>query len=371
MKAAIFTIGTEVVDGEIVNTNAAWLARQLDHYGLTVTHHVSTSDLESDMKEVLEWLVEKADWVFVSGGLGPTTDDRTRNVVADVVGDELVYAEDVWVALGESYRARGFTVTDDHKQQCFFPTHCRRLENPVGSALGFVSRVGNTTIVVLPGPPSELKGVFARGVEPEIKNLHLRKAKLVRWVCLGITESGAAEKVEAAIGGQGLEIGYRAVIPYVHVKVWIPEDRAAQPIIDRVHGAIGEYSVSAGTDDPGRVFPKALSMISGYDLMFADRLSNGQLIDRLRDLDLFATHSVGFTNLPDAPALDDSVALFGLEADEQGRVWASVNVGGDTMRERLVDPPYTVDLHNPRAQRYFAEQALHRWARFLREQHMH
>ena len=302
---------------------------------------------------------------------GPTTDDRTRNVVADVVGDELVYAEDVWVALGESYRARGFTVTDDHKQQCFFPTHCRRLENPVGSALGFVSRVGNTTIVVLPGPPSELKGVFARGVEPEIKNLHLRKAKLVRWVCLGITESGAAEKVEAAIGGQGLEIGYRAVIPYVHVKVWIPEDRAAQPIIDRVHGAIGEYSVSAGTDDPGRVFPKALSMISGYDLMFADRLSNGQLIDRLRDLDLFATHSVGFTNLPDAPALDDSVALFGLEADEQGRVWASVNVGGDTMRERLVDPPYTVDLHNPRAQRYFAEQALHRWARFLREQHMH
>jgi len=367
MKAAIFTIGTEVVDGEIVNTNASWLARQLDHYGLTVTHHVSTSDLESDMKEGLEWLVEKADWVFVSGGLGPTTDDRTRNVVADVVGDELRYAEDVWDALGESYRARGFTVTDDHKQQCFFPENCRRLENPVGSALGFVSTVRNTTIVVLPGPPSELKAVFARGVEPEIKNLHLRKARLVRWVCLGITESGAAEKVEAAIGGQGLEIGYRAVIPYVHVKVWVSEDRAEQPIIDRVNEAIGEYSVATGTDDPGRVFPDALSKISDYKLMFADRLSNGQLVDRLRDLDIFATRSVGFMNLSHTSTLDDSVALFVLEADEQGHVWASASVGGDTMREHLIDPPYTVDLNNPRAQRYFAEQALHHWARFLQK----
>ncbi len=367
MKAAIFTIGTEVVDGEIVNTNASWLAGQLDHYGMSVTHHVSTSDLESDMKEVLEWLVEKVDWVFVSGGLGPTSDDRTRNVVAEVVGDELRYAEDVWVALGESYRARGFTVTDDHRQQCYFPTNCRRLENPVGSALGFVSTVRNTTIVVLPGPPSELKAVFARGVEPEIKKLHLRKARMVRWVCLGITESGAAEKVEAAIGGLGLEIGYRAVIPYVHVKVWIPEDSAAEPIIDRVNGVIGEYSVGVDTDDPGRVFPESLSMISNNELIFTDHLSNGQLIDRLRDLDIFVTHSVGFTNLTHVPRYDDAVARFVLEADEGGNVFASASIGGDTMRERLIDPPYTVDLHNPRAQRYYVEQALQSWARGLQK----
>lgn len=367
MKAAIFTIGTEVVDGEIVNTNASWLARQLDHYGFSVTHHVSTSDLESDMKEVLVWLVEKADWVFVSGGLGPTTDDRTRNVVADVVGDKLQYAEDVWEALGESYRARGFTLTEDHRRQCYFPEHCRRLENPVGSALGFISTVRGTTIVVLPGPPSELKGVFALGVEPQIRDLRLRKASLVRWVCLGVTESGAAERVEEAIGGQGLEIGYRAVIPYVHVKVWIPEGREEKPIIDRVNEVIGEYRVSGGTDDPGRVFPEALASISDFSLVFADHLSNGQLIDRIRDLDIFATHPVGYTNLPaDAPRGDKN-ATFALEADAGGGVRARARIGEDAMDELLRDPPYTVDLAHPRTQRYYAEQAIHRWARFVRE----
>ena len=367
MKAAIFTIGTEIVDGGIVNTNAAWLASRLHEYGLTVTHHVSTSDAESDMKEVLEWLVKTVDWVFVSGGLGPTSDDRTRNVVADVIGEELVYAEDVWTALGESYRARGFAVTDDHKQQCYFPKNCRKLENPVGSALGFVSEYGSTQIVVLPGPPSELKGVFSRGVEPGIQDLRLRKAKSATWVCLGITESGAAEKVEEALRGQGLEIGYRADIPYVHVKVWIPDDLAEQPVIDKINDVIGEYTVATGAGDPATVFAEALSPLSDHHLQFVDQLSGGELIARLGNLNVFATHSVGFSSLAERDASREQAVLFSLDVDENHRVWARFHrTGRDATTQQLPDPPYNVDLSSPRARRYYAEQALHAWARMLR-----
>jgi nicotinamide-nucleotide amidase len=371
LKAAIFTIGTEVVDGEIVNTNAAWLAHQLDHYGFSVTHHISTSDTESDMKEVLEWLVRKVDWVFVSGGLGPTSDDRTRNVVADVVGKKLVYSEEIWNQLGENYRARGFTVTEDHKQQCYFPENCTKLENPVGSALGFVSEIQDTRIIVLPGPPSELKGVFAHGVEPGIQALRLKKAKLVKWVCLGITESGAAEKVEEAIGGRNLEIGYRADIPYVHVKVWIPEDHADKPIIEAVNGVIGEFSVGTGTGDPGRVFAEALARLPDYRIRFSDLLSGGQLIARLGDLNVFDTHSAGFSNTSENGSLNEKSVLFSLGADDREsvrvNVRAGVRLGEHTTNEVLMDPPYTVDLSSPRTQRYYAEQALHAWARILRE----
>lgn len=376
MKAAIFTIGTEVVDGEIVNTNASWLAQQLDHYGFAVTHHVSTSDRVPDMKEVLAWLVKKVDWVFVSGGLGPTSDDRTRDVVADVVGDRLVFSEEVWARLEESYRARGFTLTEDHRRQCYFPQHCRKLDNPVGSALGFVSESGNTRIIVLPGPPTELKGVFAQAVEPDIRDLRLKKATLHRWVCLGITESGAAERVEAAVGGQGLDIGYRAVIPYVHVKVWIPEERARQPIIDTVDEAIGEYRVDSGTDDPGRVFTEALSALPLWDgperpgLVFSDCVSDGRLVVRLSELGVFDSYSVSFRNGPNG---DDGV-LFTLAADERehtgsgghASVRASVRIGGVTQELLLRVPPYNKDLTSPRVRGYYAEQALHAWARIVR-----
>ena len=376
MKAAIFTIGTEVVDGEIVNTNASWLAQQLDHYGFTVTHHVSTSDRVPDMKEVLAWLVTKVDWVFVSGGLGPTSDDRTRDVIADVVGDRLVFSEDVWIRLGESYRTRGFALTEDHRRQCYFPQHCRTLDNPVGSALGFVSELGKTRIIVLPGPPAELKGVFAQGVEPDIRALRLKKATLQRWVCLGITESGAAERVEAAVGGQGLDIGYRAVIPYVHVKVWIPEERTRQPIIDAVDEAIGEYRVDSGTNDPGCVFAEALSALplwdgsEGSNLVFSDCVSGGRLVARLSELGVFDSYSVSFRNGPD----DEDGVLFTLAADEreqtgadgQASVRASVRIGGVTRGRLLRVPPYNKELTSPRVRGYYAEQALHAWARIVR-----
>ncbi|HKK48151.1 MAG TPA: competence/damage-inducible protein A [Alkalispirochaeta sp.] len=371
MKAAIFTIGTELVDGDIVNTNAAWLAKQLHHYGFAVTHHVSTSDREADMREVLEWLVRTVDWVFVSGGLGPTSDDRTRNVVADVIGEQLVYSEPVWTQLGESYRARGFTVTDDHKQQCFFPEHCRKLENPVGSALGFISTFQDTTIVVLPGPPAELKGVFSSGVEPAVRALQLRNATSARWVCLGITESGVAEQVEEALGAQQLEISYRVDLPYVHVKVWIPDDRAEQPIIDTMDRILGDYTVCREEGDPAAVLAEILAQFPAHSLQFSDMLSGGSLIMRLSDLHIFRTHTVSFTNRSEDKLLHEhpreQTLRFSLRADDTDTVWAGLQNSIDTHSQQLTAPPYTVDLNSPRVRKYYSEQALHAWTQILRE----
>lgn len=367
MKAAIFTIGTELVDGEIINTNAAWLAQQLDYYGLTVTHHISTSDRESDMREVLEWLITKVDWVFVSGGLGPTSDDRTRNVVADVVGDKLVYSENVWRQLGENYRARGFEVTDDHKRQCCFPENCEKLENPVGSALGFLSQALESTVVVLPGPPSELKGVFARGVEPRIKDLGLKKATLVQWVCLGITESGVAERVEEAVGGGDLEIGYRVQLPYVYVKVWIPNRGDYQTIVDTIDSVIGQYCVGSGTVDPANGFLEALGAFPDHQLQFSDRLSGGELVDRLYDLNVFGTHSVEISNLAENDTSHGKRLRLSVGADDQHTVQALIEIDGNTTSRVLQAPPYHADLETRRTRKYYSEQALHAWTAMLRE----
>jgi len=246
IPAAILTTGTELTSGETVNTNAAWLAEKLEAMGFAVVAHVSVPDDKKLIKDALEWLKPRAKLVVVGGGLGPTSDDITREALADWAGSELEFSENTWRQLGERYEQRGLKIRPAHRQQCYFPKSSRTIANPAGSALGFVFDSRGLRLVVLPGPPRELQSMWEPHVEPLLRELGpSRETELLIWTCEGATESRLAEVAEAVIAGSGLKIGYRASVPQVKVKLWLPRDlRDREKWTEKMDLALREWTVS-------------------------------------------------------------------------------------------------------------------------------
>lgn len=360
MKASLLTIGTEVVDGEIVNTNAAWLASELSGLGFQLTHHLSTADDPSEMLEALAWLEKKSDWIFVTGGLGPTTDDKTREIVSKFLGRELVYDESVFEKLKRLHESRGLKIKEAHKHQCWFPKDSRQLDNPVGSALGFKEKSkGGAEVVVLPGPPRELKGVFDKELRSELESMELKKAELRTWTLLGITESAAAEVTEGLFEGANVELGYRASIPYVHVKVWFFEGSDVQKYVDEVEAKFGDLIVARNGDEP--VAP-LLEKVKGQAVLLHDAYSQGLIASRLNALTDFLSSGLEIYTGSSEFSTDAKVVLK-IQSDSSG-VFASLSKSGQTITEKL-EVPYKLDPNGFRARKYFSELAFQFWMQSL------
>lgn len=223
MKAVVIAVGTEVTSGEILNRNSSEVSGRLEGLGIQVIAHMAVPDDRPLILESLKFAGNQADMVFVTGGLGPTSDDFTREVVAQFVSCALTFREDIWRELQDLYASRGLNIRESHRQQCFFPERSQILRNPVGTAHGFLCRMSRCELYVLPGPPREVDGVFEESVRPLLKAKGIQpQSELSVWKCLGAPESEVAEVVERVMAGHNLALGYRASHPYVYVKVWHP-----------------------------------------------------------------------------------------------------------------------------------------------------
>lgn len=224
MNAGVLAIGTEITDGEIVNGNAAWLAAESEKLGFRTVVHVSVPDATSDILSALHYMAEHP-VLFLTGGLGPTSDDITRQVVAEWIGEPLIFFDDLWEAFVASCERRGLVVRPAHRQQFYFPRNSQILMNPVGTAHGFFVQHNNQSVFVFPGPPAEVSGMWTESALPILSDL-APSNNLIRlvWRTFGAPESEIAEVVEKAIAKSDLTVGYRATVPYVIVKLWVPND---------------------------------------------------------------------------------------------------------------------------------------------------
>jgi molybdenum cofactor synthesis domain-containing protein len=261
MKAKLLTIGTEITCGEVVNTNAAWASRQLEELGIRVISHLSVRDQHEEMLEGLKTCTESGDCdvLIVTGGLGPTTDDITRDVLAEWTHQPLEFDDSVWQELLESYAKRGLILREAHRQQCLFPKNSERLHNPVGTALGFYQNHKSIHCFVLPGPPRELEEMWGVDVAPRLNQLVQSTAFRWRhWTNIGVPESEIAELVESVISGKSIEVGYRASIPYVRTKLYLNSDSAEhQQIAELVESKLNSSSI--GSRDLAEEFLQRLS----------------------------------------------------------------------------------------------------------------
>lgn len=171
MKTAILTVGTEILFGQIVNTNAAFLSQELNNLGFDVMYHYSVGDNPERLEELIHLAFRDCDMIITTGGLGPTQDDLTKEVIAKAMGDELIVHEGSLKALKERYERIKRPMTPNNLKQANMPENAVILYNDQGTAPGFWLEKDGKIIVSMPGPPREMKNMFSKEVRPRLEKL--------------------------------------------------------------------------------------------------------------------------------------------------------------------------------------------------------
>lgn len=215
MRVEVINTGTELLLGNVINSHLAYFGQSLFPLGLRVQRQVTVPDGEA-IETALRESFPRADIVLVTGGLGPTTDDLTREIVAEMLGAELVYAPEVYAAIEARFAERKMAISERVKRQAMVPRGAVVLRNDFGTAPGLylppVARLGSPHLFLLPGPPRELKPMFVQSVLPILQKIVPASVLECRtFRVMGVGESN----VEAAIGEQllaleDLELGYCA-----------------------------------------------------------------------------------------------------------------------------------------------------------------
>ena len=169
MNAEIVAVGSELLLGQIVDTNSAWMARRLADQGVNLFYKTVVGDNPGRMLEIISQAMERSDLVIISGGLGPTQDDITRNIVAQAARKELVLDPALLAQIEDRFRRRGLIMTENNNRQAYIPQGSIPVENPNGTAPSFIVEDPRSVVVCLPGVPFELKWLFDNEVVPYLR----------------------------------------------------------------------------------------------------------------------------------------------------------------------------------------------------------
>ena len=198
MKAAIITIGDEILIGQIVDTNSAFIAKSLDRIGVEIYEMISISDSKQHILETFEKFQNKVDLVLITGGLGPTKDDVTKKTFCDYFGDELIVNKEVEEHVIELIeRVMNRKASQINKDQALVPSKCTVLHNKVGTAPGMWMKKENTVFISLPGVPYEMKYLIENEIIPKVVREYKRPYILHKTILTyGQGESLVAERIE-------------------------------------------------------------------------------------------------------------------------------------------------------------------------------
>ena len=196
-SAEIITIGTEILLGEIVDTNTRYIARTLRSLGVDLYRTVTIGDNTDRIAEAIQRSMERANIVITTGGLGPTVDDPTREAVAQAVGVQTEFREDLWQQVVETIGRYGRTPSENQKRQAYVPQGALGLRNPVGTAPCFIVETETNAVISLPGVPAEMEHVLHESVIPYLqKRFGLNEVIKVRVLhCAGLGEGMIDEKI--------------------------------------------------------------------------------------------------------------------------------------------------------------------------------
>ena len=168
MIAEVVAIGTELLMGQIVNTDAQYLSRRLQTLGISVYYHTTVGDNPQRMQDALSLALSRSDIVITTGGLGPTQDDLSKEIVAQLLGLPMRFDEESWQAIGDYFARMGRVCPLNNKKQAMFAEGASILQNDCGTAPGCFIEQGGKVVVQLPGPPHEMADMFDRQVYPRL-----------------------------------------------------------------------------------------------------------------------------------------------------------------------------------------------------------
>lgn len=286
MRAELVMIGTELLLGEIVDTNAAKMALALRGIGVDIYYKTTVGDNEDRITEVLDLALDRSDAIITSGGLGPTVDDMTRQCVASATGRPLVYSDELELQIAARFRKFGREMAENNKRQANIPDGAVALENPVGTAPCFLSEdiSGRGFVIVLPGVPRELEYMLENAVIPILTNrmggAKVTRVRVLRTCAVG--ESSVDRVIGDLMTGSNPTVGLAAHIGQTDVRITAKADNEveAQRLIDEMETEIrGRLGVSIYGVDKETVVNVVGAKLRerGLKLSVVDTITNGQI----------------------------------------------------------------------------------------------
>ena len=283
MKAEIIAIGSELVGGQRVDTNSAWISSRLGELGIPVRFHTSISDDLAENVSVLRIALDRAELVVTTGGLGPTQDDLTRETVAAVAGVKLVEDEASLRHIKAMFLKRRREMAERNKVQALFPAGSEPLPNRVGTAPGIGMDLGRAWVACLPGVPSEMKVMFDEQVAPRLRARGLAGRSIVhRSIHLfGLGESEVeARAMDLTARGRTPEVGITASDATITLRVSAEgADEAealdrAEPTLAAIRGRFGEVIVGENGEGVADALVKELAA-AGATIAVAESCTGG------------------------------------------------------------------------------------------------
>jgi nicotinamide-nucleotide amidase len=280
----IITIGTELLLGQILDTNTTYLAQELGRIGISVRFRTAVGDLPHEMEQVIEDAVQRCEMVITTGGLGPTKDDLTREAVAKIAGVDLEFRKDLMAQIEQVFKRYGYNMPESNRRQAFVPVGSQAIPNPVGTAPAFIREVRGKPIICLPGVPRELKYLLNREVIPWLrKRFHLTDQRIIYRVLktVGIGESRVDQLIGDLMGqGKNPEVGLLASQGEIKIRI-AAKGRNKQSVDDLIRPIELEIRARLG------------NKIFGKDDDTLEQVIDSILIDRDLTLAIFETFTAG------------------------------------------------------------------------------
>jgi len=288
VRAELVAVGTELLIGQIANTNARWISERLAELGIDVLHHQAVGDNAERIVASIRLAASRTDVVIVTGGLGPTQDDVTRPALAEAAGATLVRHPEIEAELRDRFQVRGREMPESNLAQADVPEPGRYIRPERGTAPGLVVSVGATVVYAVPGVPSEMREMMEGTVLPELAEREGPRSLVWRTLrCYGLAESAIAELLddlfhEAANPSVAFLAGGGEVHVRLTAKAHTREEAAAllEPLEARARERLGDHVYGTGDETMEAVVGRLL-VERGATLACAESLTGGGLGERI------------------------------------------------------------------------------------------
>ncbi len=335
MKAELIFTGTEILLGQILNTHAQYLGRKLSDLGIEVVLHTTVGDDWDRMKEILTRALGRSDIIITTGGLGPTSDDLTKETIAEVLNLPMMLHEESLISIKEFFKSRNNKMPDSTLKQAYFPEGSNVIPNPCGTAPGAIIERNGRIVIILPGPPWELEAMYEGYVGQYLASLPGR-GEVTRFSTIkltGIREDNIQDMLSDLDGFSNPEIAYIARPGEVHVRISAhaltseKADALVKPLADEVSKRLKQY-IFAVNDEQIELIVAELLKENKMSIAVAESCTAGLLQARLCDIAGCAGILKGGAVCSRKQAMEDLLGIDLLDIEEKGTVskWTTVEM---------------------------------------------
>lgn len=290
MKTAILSVGTELLFGQITNTNTVYLSKQLNMLGYDVMYHYTVGDNPGRLAEMIKLAFEDCDLILTTGGLGPTQDDLTKETACKVMDDELVVMDDVMDELVSYFKNLGREMTENNRKQAILPSRAKVFHNDAGTAPGFALEKDGKYIICMPGPPREMTRMFEKSVMPFLESMSedVIYYRMIR--AFGIGESQLETELMDLIDAQTdptlatyAKEGECSLRIASKRKTRGEAEAAVNELLETVKERVGQYIYSCDDEDLVQVVCRRLTE-KGLTLSSAESCTGGMFAAAITDI---------------------------------------------------------------------------------------